>query len=225
LRVGFVTIGQSPRRDVVEEVRPLLPPSIEIVEVGALDGYSRREVEELFGPAEGEVPYVTVLRDGIEVKVSRAKLYELVEKRLRELSERGVDLAVILCTGEFPDYDVGIPVLYLGRALMSAASAVRISGALGVLVPAAEQLQYAVDRWSKIHREVEVRAVSPYTSSIEDFEAVGRDLAGRGVRLVAMDCIGYRLKHREALRRGAGPGVLVINARSLLVKLLNELLE
>jgi len=33
------------------------------------------------------------------------------------------------------------------------------------------------------------------------------------------------MKHSEALRRGADPGVLVINARSLLVRLLNELLE
>jgi len=33
------------------------------------------------------------------------------------------------------------------------------------------------------------------------------------------------LKHGEALRRGAGLGMPVINARSLLTKLLNELLK
>ena len=42
-RIGAVTIGQSPRSDVMVDIKPILGPDIEIVEAGALDGLGKEE--------------------------------------------------------------------------------------------------------------------------------------------------------------------------------------
>jgi len=223
LKVGFVTIGQAPRVDVMNDIRPLLPANIEVVERGALDDFTKEDIERLLKPSEGEVPYVTRLRDGSEVKVSKEKIYSLVEKKLRELVREGVDLIVILCSGEFPEYDVEIPVIYPDRVLKNVVSALSIRGVLGVLAPAKEQLEYMKERWMKVHPHVEVRAISPYTAKLEEFEIVGKEFSAKGIRFVVMDCIGYTLRQKEVLRKALGSNAMIINTRSIVARILSEL--
>ena len=67
--VHFLTIGQSPRPDVVPEILGMLGDAaadIEAVEAGALDGLSRDEVRA-GAPRDGEMPLVSRLRSGEEV--------------------------------------------------------------------------------------------------------------------------------------------------------------
>ena len=223
MKVGFVTIGQSPRVDIFEDIKHLLPKDIVIIEKGALDGYTKEEVEKKLKPKENEITYVTRLRDGSEVKVSKNKIVELVKVKLEELVKEGVALIVMLCSGEFPDYEVEVPVIYPDKLLKGVVSALHIKGVLGVLTPAEEQIQYMRKRWLEIHPEVKVKAISPYRSSLEDFVNVGRELSSEGVKFVVMDCIGYTLKQKEALRKGLGPNSIVLNTRSIVARVLNEL--
>ncbi len=48
-RIGLITIGQSPRSDVVPDMAAVLGGDVEIVEAGALDGQSRERIAAL-GP-------------------------------------------------------------------------------------------------------------------------------------------------------------------------------
>jgi len=64
--VHFLTIGQSPRPDVVPEILGMLGDAaadVETVEAGALDGLSRQEVRA-GAPRDGEMPLVSRLRSG-----------------------------------------------------------------------------------------------------------------------------------------------------------------
>lgn len=45
--LGIVTIGQSPRSDMVPEMLQWLPSSVEVRERGALDGLSAADLEAL----------------------------------------------------------------------------------------------------------------------------------------------------------------------------------
>ena len=45
--IGLVTIGQSPRSDVVPDMAAILGPAVEIREAGALDGLARSEIDAL----------------------------------------------------------------------------------------------------------------------------------------------------------------------------------
>jgi len=225
LRVGFVTIGQSPRVDVMNDLEPLLPKNIEIIERGALDGYTRKDIEAFFKPEEGETPYVTRLRDGSEVKVSKGKIIKQVEVRLRELAEQKIDLIVMLCSGDFPEYDLDVPIIYPSKILKSIVSAISIKGTLGILTPANEQLPYMRERWSNIASKLEIKAISPYTANSEAFIEAGRELSSKNVKFVVMDCIGYTLKQKELLKRSLGPSSVIINTRSIVARVLSELVS
>ena len=70
----LLTIGQSPRPDVVPEILGMLGNStadIEAVEAGALDGLSREEVRA-GAPRDREMPLVSRLRSGKKVVIGRA---------------------------------------------------------------------------------------------------------------------------------------------------------
>ncbi|CAN0465784.1 unnamed protein product, partial [Discosporangium mesarthrocarpum] len=46
-RLTFITAGQSPRQDMIDEILSYLPEDIEVVEVGALDDLTPAEIMEL----------------------------------------------------------------------------------------------------------------------------------------------------------------------------------
>ena len=46
-RVGMITVGQSPRDDIVPNMSQVLGANIEVIEKGALDGLSTEEIHSL----------------------------------------------------------------------------------------------------------------------------------------------------------------------------------
>lgn len=47
-KLGVVTIGQAPRVDLIPEIKPILGEDVKVVERGALDGLSLKEVEAFY---------------------------------------------------------------------------------------------------------------------------------------------------------------------------------
>ena len=43
-KIGAITVGQSPRVDLIPEIQPILGDSVEIIQAGALDGLSKEEI-------------------------------------------------------------------------------------------------------------------------------------------------------------------------------------
>ena len=100
-KVGLITVGQSPRSDVVPDMAAILGGDVEIVEAGALDGLTRAEMEPLAPEGDDEI-LVTRLADGSSVFVGKSKMITRIEAKIAALEDRGVALNVLLCTGEFP---------------------------------------------------------------------------------------------------------------------------
>ena len=42
-KIGAITVGQSPRVDLIPEIQPILGDSVEIIQAGTLDGLSKEE--------------------------------------------------------------------------------------------------------------------------------------------------------------------------------------
>jgi len=110
--LGAVTIGQSPRSDVLSELRPLLGEDVTVVEAGALDGLQPDDVAGL-APGPGDAVLVTRLRDGSSVRVAHRHILPLVARQVEALARR-VDVMVLLCTGSFPPGSSGLGVGDLG---------------------------------------------------------------------------------------------------------------
>jgi len=222
VKVGFLTIGQSPRVDILKDLRGLLPKGVEIVEAGALDDYDEEYIRANLAPTEGDVVYVTRLRTGAEVKVSKSKLIPLLQKKIDYLNSVGVDLIAILCTGEFPEFSSNVPIIYPEKALKGLASSLKLQGSVGVLIPDQAQVDYAKSKWREFFNDITVYPVSPYISTIKDFVNVAEKLSSSGVSLVVMDCMGYTLEQRDVIRRIVRKPVIA--SRTVLARVLVELL-
>jgi protein AroM len=221
VRIGAVTIGQSPRTDVVGDFLGAVGAPVELLQRGALDGLSREEIAAL-APAEGDYVLVTRLRDGTEVKVAESRIRERMAEAVRFLENEGVSLVVLFCTGEFPGL-VSRGILLRPDALLNRVVGALIgNGRLGVCVPAAEQIPAMTGKWKGVGRDCVCVPVSPYTAPLSDFKVAAAELAARGADLVVMDCIGYSREMKEAV--GAVIGVPVVLPRTFLGRIAGELL-
>jgi len=223
LKVGFLTIGQSPRRDVMEELSKLIPANVAIVEAGALDDLSIDEIKTKLAPQPGDTVYVTRLRNGVEVKISKEKLLTYMQTKIEYLERVGVDLIAILCSGEFPEFKAKVPIVYPDKILKGVVSGLSFRGKAAVLIPAREQIEYAKRKWSPYLEDLSVIAISPYASRDEEFLNVARELKLNGVQLVVMDCIGYTLCQKALIKREL-PEAKIITTRGSLGRVLAEML-
>ena len=85
--VGLVTIGQSPRADVVPDMAEILGPGIDIREAGALDGLTRAEIAAL-APGPGDEILVTRLADASSVFVAKRHVVARVQAKIGRASCR-----------------------------------------------------------------------------------------------------------------------------------------
>jgi len=222
LKIGFVTLGQAPRVDIFNEIKHLLPQNVEIIEKGVLDYYTIDEIEKL-QPIENEMAFVTRLRNGEEVKLSRSKILELLERKIKELVDEKAGFIIILCTGEFPELVVKASILYPFDLLAFAVSLIKPKS-LGILAPTKDQIDYLTLRWSKLSPKVIVKVISPYKSDTQVFSNIGKELANNGIKVVVMDCIGYSISQAKAVASALGGGSIVLNPRLLIANFISSLI-
>lgn len=202
--LGVVTIGQSPRTDMVPELRRWLGGA-EIAERGALDGLTAAEAGRLGPDGPGDRLLVSRMRDGTDVKLGASRVYPLVCDAVRDLEDQGVATTLIVCTGELPP----VPhrgTLLLAESLLSHGVRAIIAGErLAVLCPDGGQAANSRARWALVSDEPLVASASPYAEdSLTQVATAARTLSGSGARFLILDCMGYDLAAREAAARASG---------------------
>jgi protein AroM len=217
--VGLVTIGQSPRPDVVPDMAAVIGPGVDVREAGALDGLTRADIDALAPRGDDEI-LVTRLRDGAPVFLGRQRIEHLLEARIATLEREGATLTALLCTGDFPKLSATRPIIQPQPVLVGTLRGMSWPGRLGVVVPSVPHVPQAEARWRGEGFDPVVAALSPYDE--EDPAALRRAAeAVRGSGLVVMDCMGFRRKTRDEMAGLAGAPVLLANL--LVARVLAEL--
>jgi hypothetical protein len=220
VKIGAVTIGQSPRTDITDDLKRVLGKSIRIIEYGALDMFHYDEVVERFSPKAGETVLVTRMRDGRQVKIAEHHLLPLLQNCLDKLEQQRVKATILLCTGEFPEFSYQ-GLLLKPRQLLQAVTAKICDGRpVGILVPDEDQIEQIAGWWRRSGAPVEIEAASPY----KDFHAVeeaAERLKRKPVSVIFMDCMGYSVKMKERVREITGKPVLL--PRTLAARMIEEL--
>ena len=209
--VGLVTIGQSPRADVVPEMSALIGPGVDVREAGALDGLTRGEIDKLAPTGSDEI-LVTRLQDGSAVFVGKEKIVGLVEQRIAALEGGGATMTALLCTGAFPRLRSSRTLIQPHPVLLGTLRGLSWPGRLGVLTPSVPHVPQTEARWRRDGFDPVVAPLSPYEE--EDAAALRRAaeaMRAGGAGLVVMDCMGFRRKTRDELRGLTGVPVLLAN--------------
>lgn len=218
MKIGLITIGQSPRVDVVPEMVQILG-NVDIIECGALDNLTAEEIQKL-APKEGDYVLVTRLRNGTQVRLSREKIVKLLQTCIEKL-ENEVDVIGILCTGKFSKLKSKKLLIEPSILLLKVVESILPQGKLGILIPSPDQIEETEEKWSHIGVETKILVVSPYLGKEEEFKKAARTL--KDCDLIVLDCIGYNLKAKEIMKNLTKKPVLL--PRTLMAHVIRELVE
>lgn len=216
-RLTFVTIGQTPRTDLVPEILSWLPADVRWREIGILDDLDADAIAVL-APAEREPRLVSRLRDGSQVVMPKSWALEQLHALMSKLDVERGEVVVLLCTGEFPGLR-GPGVFLDAQHLVDHGVAALCAGAsrLGLILPLAEQAEDF--HFRPQHGQTLITTfASPYEG--DRFAEAGAELAA--CDLLVMHCMGYTDEHRRRVAVASGRPVLL--ARRLVAAALVQLL-
>lgn len=222
-KLGTITIGQSPRDDVIPEMLPYLGENVEVIQAGALDGLTYEEILE-FEPKEGDYVLVSKLRDGRSVKFAEKHILPRLQNCIDKLEAEGVEVILFICTGAFPDiFTSKKPILYPQKILHGVTPNLLGKGKLAVITPDEDQIFQSQKKWSETGVDVIVVKGSPYSKEDELGEAIRELKRYKGIDIIVMDCIGYNQEMKKRVSKETG--IPVVLARTMVARVLGEILN
>jgi protein AroM len=224
-RIGMATIGQAPRDDVVPAMRGFLPPELEIVERGALDGLAHDETR-LYWADAGQPGIVTRLRDGSSVLLSHAKILPAMQAAVdRLVQEDGARLVVVLCGADWSALRSERLIVNPGTLFPAIIASLAAGRRLGIIKPDAGQVEKERARYATLGIDAVVTAASPYAgpARLDLARAAAEELRDANCDLVWMTCIGMDSVMRDIVTDVTG--VPVVLAHALLARVVTELLD
>lgn len=222
-KLGAITIGQSPRLDVIPEMIPYLGYDVEVIEAGALDGLTYEEIQE-FVPEEGDYVLVSKLKDGRSVRFAEKYILPRLQACIDKLEAEGVDVILFICTGVFPDiFKSNKPVLYPQKILHGVTPKLIGGGKLAVITPDESQIEQSKNKWIETGAEVVVVSGSPYKEEDELLRAIEELKGISDIDIIVLDCIGYNQKMKEMIAEGTNKPVVL--ARTIVARVLGEILN
>lgn len=222
VKIGFATVGESPRDDVVPNVASSLPTDTEVVQRGCLDGLTRAQMQALSAPP-GSEGIVAGVADG-SVLLAFDKIFPRMQEVVDGLVRcDGADLVAVLCGADWTGIASDVLVVNPGRLFPAVVSALARGRRLGIIKPDAGQIDPERERYRSLGIEAHVTAASPYAGRerISLAERAAAELSQAGCELVWMTCVGMDGQMRQAVQDIVK--VPVILASSLLGRLLAEL--
>ncbi len=204
-RVAALTVGQSPRPEMMAEINALAP-GLEIIHAGAMDG-----VTDACGQkAITGVPLITRFRDGRSVLVDRHEARDRLQALIDGYGKQ-VDAVIVLCTEDFSSLKAPVPLILPFRIGGAFVASLGLTGPLGIICPLPEQVEWCRARWQFLALNPVVEAASPF----EDGAMIraGQTLARSSCQMIILDCASYGLEHARRLAKETG--VPSLSLRSL----------
>lgn len=219
MKIGMITVGQSPRVDVTADIAPLFDPGIELLQRGALDGMTPEELKAIT-PEEGDYVLVSRLNNGQQVRFAERKIIPRLQAAVTSLEQDGVSCILMLCTGKFPpELKSNVRMIYPYDLLTGLVPILSGRGHLAVILPDESQIPQLKERWEPLSDQVTLIAASPYGDRQAIIDA-GEKLKNCGADLIIMDCIGYTSEMKDMIRTVTKKPVLL--PRTLLARVAVE---
>lgn len=219
IKIGTVTIGQSPRTDITGEIIPMLGDRFVLIEKGALDNLTDKYILENIAPKNNEDVLVSRMRDGTQVRIDKNKIIALIQEKIYELDEMGVDVIVLLCNEKFPEFEHKMLLFKPEEILHSMAAKLAGGMKVGVFMPDKSQVPGIIELWKQYGVEVKAVGASPY---IEDnLEEEARKFTDSDIRFIFMECLGYSSEMKELVMKEANKPVFL--SRTMIFKIIQEM--
>lgn len=199
-KIGFITIGQSPRKDIMEEILPILGDGFDIIEAGALDGYSYSDIINKFPLNKDKDILITKLSDGNEIMINEEFLNPLIQNAIEILESKGVNVIVILCTGDFSNLSSNVILMESSNITKMAINNLRKNFNVGIIIPDDKQYEQMKKRWNNKGTDAELLFLYPYGNE-DAIEYLAEKIKYKNWDCVFLDCMGYSQRTKDLLER------------------------
>src|ERR1700691_4788048 len=202
--VGVVTIGQSPRTDVMPDIAGPPPPGTRVIERGALDHIGLAELASLApGLRRGSAGHPAAGRHGSDARRGQAHAAAAGSDRRRDRPRGGGrGRAVHRHTGGHP-----LPAAAAYAPPAGQAPGGRVAR-LGVGVRPPDQIEPVRADWSAAAGEVMVLAASPY-GPLAGLAEAAEALEAWRPDLVVLDCLGFDGPMKQMVAWAVGVPVIL----------------
>lgn len=217
----ILTIGQSPRADMIPVISKYLPENLKLIEKGILDELSTEEIKAL-APVDSKKTLVSRLRDGSSVTLGEQFVITALQRLIDECQTEAIDTILLACTGRFKPFDSGIPIVYPDYLLSHVIKGLFKEGELGIVVPLLEQAQSIKEKWNDTGFSCIIYASTPYDFQYESFINAAKQMDNLPVKAVMLDCMGYTDEMKKIMVEYTSKPVLV--ARNIVFSSLAEML-
>ena len=210
-RLGALVVGQGPRPEIEAEVMALAGGSVDLDLRGALDGFSRAEIDAM-RPRDDADALFTRLPDGSGVTIGKHHVVEHGTRQLDALTAAGCDVTMVMCTGAFPGWMERFRAVFPSRVLASTVKACLPAGRIGVLAPLPEQCAATAARWTAAGYQPTVLPMSPNATTAEA-RLAATELGAADPALIVLDCMSYTRETKQAVRKASGrPAILAVSS-------------
>lgn len=222
MKIGAITVGQSPRTDVTGDIMGIFEGKAELSEKGGLDGLTKEEIQK-FKPEEGDYVLVSRLNDGSSVTFAERFILPRLQTAIRELEAEGAELIMMFCTGKFPDtLKSQVPLIYPCDILDRMVPLFSPNSSIIVVTPSPKQLKQSLEKWSQIVTDVNVISASPY-GEWDEITKAAELIKGVNADVIVLDCIGYSQEMKKLFARETKKPVIL--PRTLLARMISELTD
>ncbi|MWV45470.1 AroM protein [Paenibacillus sp. HJL G12] len=221
-KLGVITIGQAPRKDVTPILEAHLPKRVQIIQSGVLDGLTKAYIDAHLQPGEDDYTLTSRLTTGQSVKMGRNKIQPILQNKIFEMEDQGVKHILLLCTGVFPGLHTKEAFLIEpDHIIPPVVKAMVGSRRLGVIVPLDEQKVTLRPKYEPHGLDPLFAVASPYIFNEGNFQAAASELKDKA-DILLLDCMGYTEEARELVAAEAGLPVILSNA--LMAKIVSEMI-
>lgn len=221
-KIGMITIGQSPRADIVPEIRGILGDGVEVMEAGALDGLSLEQVRGFY-PRKRDYILCTRMADGTEVVIGKRFILPRIQGHIHRLSKGGAEIILLLCTGKFPEFSSRRLLIEPQKILDHFLYAFEGKDQrIGLMIPLQEQMEQAKKKYGRMKGKAIIQFASPYSNE-DQISKAAKTLRKANPHVIVMHCMGYTQAMKDQVREITGKPVVL--ARSFVARALKELIS
>lgn len=198
--IGALTIGQSPRPDLVSPLISQLPDNCQIVQAGALDGLTLASLPAFHD--DGAYPLTTRLQDGRLVMVEEAFLTQKLQQAVDHLEGQGVAATILLCAGTFAELKGTRPLFkpfFIVRDLLHLLGYNRI----GLIAPIKEQEAPIRKRWQAAGFQTTVWTADLTHQDAQFNHHLQMQIEANQLECMVLDYVGHPLANVRQLQETA----------------------
>lgn len=202
-RIAVITMGQTPRPDVMHELRTILG-DLPYSEFGVLDGVPLKVVEEMT-PCADEPSFFTRLRDGRHVILEAEGVARRTAALVEHVDGLGYDLLILAMTGIRARLSTRTPLIHGQYAVEAWVSALTAGNSrIGIIIPLAGQGTLLAEAgYGTMLQSSHATTSGSHAAHLLD--AIGRV---SGADLIIMNSIGYTEEMAEQVAEASGKPVV-----------------